>query len=212
MHLLQIGVLMVKRDQIESKMKSYIDDNKLGAFEAFYMWSKGTGSETIAGALGNKYGTTEGFDTVMADINSLGIRGPSERVESTNEEVGVVIRDVFRKLQQPLLDNISKNLVALTESEKHLLLGVINSSLFDNERIKLDDLKLAYRALFGKTMKDRDFINSLLLLERIGVIYYDRAYGGRIEMIIVPEYIYTLQPQIEAKLPKVTIAEEGQES
>ncbi len=203
---------MVKRDQIESKMKSYIDDNKLGAFEALYMWSKGIGSETIAGVLGNKYGTAEGFDAVMADINGLGIRGPSERVELTNEEVGVVIRNIFRKLQQPLLDNVSKNLVALTESEKHLLLAMINSSLFDNERIKLDDLKLAYRAIFGKAMKDRDFTDTLLLLERIGVIYCDRVYGGRIETIIVPEYIYTLQFQIEAKLPKVIITEEKQES
>lgn len=152
---------MVKKDQIVSKVKSYADEGKLDSFEAFYMWSKMISSETIAGVLGNKYDTSEGLDMVMADIRSFGIRSPSDRVESTNEEVGVVIRDVFRKHQQVLLDSVSKNLVALTESEKHLLLAMINSSLFDNERIRLDELKLAYRAIFGKTMKDRDFINSL---------------------------------------------------
>lgn len=200
---------MVKRDQIESKMKSYVDEkkeNKLGAFEAFYMWSKGIGSETIAGVLSNKYGTAEDFDIITADINSWGVRGPSERVELTNEEVGAVIRQAFRKDQQPLLDNIVQNLATFGESEKHLLLALINSSLFDNERIKLDDLKLAYRAIFGKTMKDRDLIGMLLVLERIGVIYLERSYG-RTENIIIPEHVYAIQSQIEAKLPKVVISE-----
>ena len=203
---------MVKRDQIESKIKNYIDNEKLDAFEALYMWSKGIRSETIAGVLGNKYGTTEGFDIIMTDINSLGIRSPSDRVELTNEEVGVVIREKFRKFQQPLLDSISEKLALLKEPEKCLLLAMINSSLFDNERIRLDELNLAYRAIFRKTMKDRDLINSLLQLERIGIIYCERGYGGRIEEIIVPEYIYALQSQIESKLPKVVISEGEEKS
>ena len=202
---------MVKRDQIESKMKSYADENKLGAFEAFYMWSKAVSSETIAGVLSNKYGTAEGFDMITADINSLGIRGPSERVELTNEEVGVVIRGAFRKNQQPLLDSIIRNLAMLGESEKHLLLAMINSSLFDNERIRMDDLKLAYRAIFGKTMKDRDLIGTLFVLEKVGVIYLERSYG-RIENIIIPEHVYAIQSQIESKLPKVVISESEEKS
>jgi len=202
---------MVKRDQIESKMKSYADESKLGAFEAFYMWSKGISSETIAGFLSNKYGTAEGLQMITGDISSLGIRGPSDRVELTNEEVGVVIREVFRKQQQPLLDGIVQNLATLGESEKHLLLAMINSSLFDNERIRLDDLKLAYHAIFGKSLKERDFIGTLFLLERIGLIYLDRSYG-RIENIIIPEHIYTIQSQIETKLPKIVISQSDEKS
>ena len=201
---------MVKRDQIESKMKGYADENKLSALEALYMWSKGISSTTIAGVLSNKYKSVEGLDTITADTSSLEIRGPSDRVELTNEEVGVVIRDVFRRLQQPLLDEITQHLVGLRESEKHLLLAMINSSLFEKEAIELDDLKIAYHAIFRQTMKDRDFRETLLYLERLGIIYCDRGYRG-IEKIIIPEYIYSIQEQIEGKLPKVVITEEKEQ-
>jgi hypothetical protein len=200
---------MVKRDQIESKMKSYVDENKLSAFQALYMWSKGISSKTIAGVLSNIYDSAEGLNTITADISGLQIRGPSESIELTNEEVGVVVRDVFRKLQQPLLDKITQNLVQLTESEKNLLLAMINSSLFEKETIKPDDLKLAYNAIFGQSMKDRDFTETLSYLEKLGIIYCDRSYRG-IETIIIPEYIYSIQTQIEAKLPRV-VTTEGKE-
>ena len=202
---------MVKRDQIESKMKGYVDENKLGAFEALYMWSKGIGSKTIAGVLSNKYDSVEGFDMMTKDIGDLEIRGPSDNIELTNEEVGVVIREVFRKLQQPLLDKITQKLVALRESEKNLLLAMIRSSLFEKEAIKPDDLKIAYHAIFGQAMKGRDFREALLYLEKVGIIYCDRPYRG-IETMIIPEYIYSIQTQIEEKLPKVIITEEKEES
>lgn len=89
---------------------------------------------------------------------------------------------------------------------------MINSSLFDNERIKIDDLKLAYRAIFGKTLKDRDLIETLLSLERIGLIYLDRSPYSRMENIIIPEHVYTIQSQIESKLPKVVISESEEKS
>lgn len=198
---------MVKRDQIESKMKNYVDENKLSAFEALYMWSKGISSKTIAGVLSSMYDSVEGLDTITADISGLAIRGPSDNIELTNEEFGVVIRDVFHKLQQPLLDKITQNLVGLRESEKNLLLAMIRSSLFEKEAIKPEDLKIAYHAIFGEAMKDRDFMETLFYLEKIGIIYCDRAYRG-IETIMIPEYIYCIQSQIEKKLPKVIITEE----
>jgi len=202
---------MVKRDQIESKMKSYVDENKLSAFQALYMWSKGISSKTVAGVLSNSFDSAEGLNMITADITGLQIRGPSESIELTNEEVGVVIRDVFRKLQQPLLDRVTQNLVNLRESEKNLLLAMINSSLFEKETIKPDELKLAYHAIFGQEMKDRDFAEALSYLEKLGIIYCDRSYRG-IETIMIPEYIYSIQTHIEAKLPKVIITEEKSES
>ena len=202
---------MVKRDQIESKMKSYVDENKLSAFQALYMWSKGISPKTIAGVLSNFYNSVEGLDTITADNNALQIRGPSENIELTNEEVGVVIRDVFRKLQQPLIDKITQNLVQLTTWEKNLLLAMINSSLFEKETIKPDDLKLAYLAIFGQAMKDRDFTETLTYLEKLGIIYCDRGYRG-IETIIIPDYMYSIQTNLMAKLPKVIVVEEKKES
>jgi len=202
--------IMVKRDQIESKIKGYADENKLGALEAFYMWSKGISSQTIAGVLANKYGTAEGFDSIWSDINSFGIRGPSDRIETTNEEIGVVIREEFRKHQQVLLDKIVENLAMIRKLESRLLLAMINSSLFDNERIRIDDLKLAYRSIFREPIKDRDLMETLSVLEKIGIVYIERGYG-RIDNIIIPEHVYAIQSQIEAKLPKIVVTEEEEE-
>jgi len=202
---------MVKREDIESKMKGYGDENKLSALEALCMWSKGISSKTIAGVLSNKYGSVEGLDIITKDLSSLQIRGPSERVELTDEEVGFVIRDSFNKHRQPILDKMTEDLATLTVSEKNLLLAMIRSSLFDTERIKPDDLKLAYRAISEETMKDRDFEKALLYLEKIGIIYCDRTYG-RIETIIIPEHVYSIESQIKAKLPKVIISEEKEQS
>ena len=196
---------MVKRDEIESKMKSYVDTNKLSAFEALYMWSKGISSTTIAGVLSNKYYSAEGFDIITADNSSLEIRGPSDRVELTNEEVGIVIRDEFRKHQQTLLDKITEKLALLNNSEKDLLLAMIRSSLFEKERIKLDEIKIAYSAIFGETIKDRELMEVLLTLEKIGIIYCERPPYGKTDTIIIPEYIYVIQSNIETKLPIVTI-------
>jgi len=188
-------------------MKSYVEEDRLGAFEALYMWSKGISSRTIAAVLSNKYDSVEGFDTMTKDISDLQIRGPSENLELTNEEVGVVVRDVFRKLQQTLLDKIIQNLAGLRESEKNLLLAIIRSSLIEKETIKTDDLKIAYNSIFGEIMKDRDLIETLLYIEKVGIIYCDRPYRG-IDTIIIPEYIYSIQTQIEKKLPRVIITEE----
>ena len=199
---------MVKREDISAKMKGYSDEEKFGALEALYMWSKGIDSKTIAGVLSNKYGSVEGLDIIMADISSLEIRSPSVSVELTNEEVGVVVRDTFRKLQQPLLDKAVENLATIKQSEKNLLLTMIRSLLYEREKIKPDDLKIAYNAIFGETMKDRDFNKTLLYLEKVGVIYRERAYGNE---IIIPEYFYSIQPQIEAKLPHVEISEVKEE-
>lgn len=196
---------MVKREEISTKMKSYSEEDKLSALEALYMWSKGIDSRTIAGVLSNKYGSVEGLDVITSDISSLEIRSPSERVELTNEEVGVVIRDNFHKLQQPLLDKTVENLATIRQSEKNLLLAMIRSSLFEREKIKLDDLKIAYHAIFGETIKERDLNKTLLYLEKVGVIYRERAYGNE---IIIPEYSYSIQPQIESKLPIVNITED----
>ena len=203
---------MVNREQIETKIKSYVDENKLGAFEALYMWSKGMSSKTIAGILSNKYDSVEGFDVMTKDISDLEIRGPSDNTEKTNEEVGAVIRDVFRKLQQPLLDKTTENLVGLRKSEKYLLLAMIRSSLFEKETIRPDDLKLAYHSIFGKTMKDRNFRKTLSYLEKIGIIYCQRRYRDEIESIMIPDFIYSIEREIEAKLPEVFVAEEKEES
>ena len=199
---------MVKREEILTKMKGYSDEGKLGALEALYMWSKGIDSRTIAGVLDNKYGSVEGLDRIMKDISSLEIRGPSESVELTNEEVGVVIRGAFRKLQQPLLDKAVENLATIGQAEKNLLLAMIRSSLSEREKIKPDDLKIASHAIFGETMKDRDLNKTLSYLERVGIIYRDRTYGNE---IIIPEYFYSIQSQIEAKLPYVEITEAREE-
>lgn len=195
---------MVKREEISAKMKGYSDEEKFGALEALYMWSKGIDSKTIAGVLSNKHGSVEGLDTIMTDISSLEIRSSSESVELTNEEVGVVIRDTFRKLQQPLLDKAVENLATIGEPEKSLLLAMLRSSLFEKEKIKPEDLKLAYRSIFGEMMKDRDFGNTLSYLEKVGIIYCERTYGNE---ITIPDYIYSIQPQIEAKSPQVVITE-----
>jgi len=199
---------MVKREEISAKMKGYSDEGKLDALEALYMWSKGIDSRTIAGVLSNKYGSVEGLDTIIKDISDLEIRSPSESVELTKKEVGVVIRDTFRKLQQPLLDKTVQNLATLRQSEKNLLLAMVRSSLFEREKIKPNDLKIAYQAIFRETIKDRDFSETLSYLEKIGIVYHERTYGNE---IIVPEYVYSIQPQIEAKLPKVNIIE-GEET
>jgi len=179
---------MVKHEDIESKMKGYADENKLSALEALYMWSKGISSKTIAGVLNNKYGSVEALDIITKDLSSLQIRSPSERVELTDEEVGFVIRDSFNKHKQPILDKMTEDLGTLTVLEKNVLLAMIRSSLFEMERIKPEDLKIAYRAILGETMKDRDFEKALLYLEKIGIVYCDRTYG-RIEAIIIPEHI-----------------------
>jgi hypothetical protein len=202
---------MVKHEDIESKMKGYADENKLSALEALYMWSKGISSKTIAGVLNNKYGSVEALDIITKDLSSLQIRSPSERVELTDEEVGFVIRDSFNKHKQPILDKMTEDLGTLTVLEKNVLLAMIRSSLFEMERIKPEDLKIAYRAILGETMKDRDFEKALLYLEKIGIIYCDRTYG-RIEAIIIPEHIYPIESQIKAKLPKVIISEEKEQS
>ena len=203
---------MVKRNQIESKMKSYVDENKFSAFQALYMWSKGLDSRTIAGVLGNQYGSIEGFDIITSDISSLEIRGPSHKIDLTNEEIGVVIRDVFIRHQQPLLDMITKKLAVIRTSEKELLLALIRSSLFEKETIKIEELKIAHHAIFGKVMKERYLMETLSYLEKRGVLYCVRPSYGKTESIIIPEYIYAIQSQIETKLPVVMITEENEES
>ena len=200
---------MVKREEISTKMKNYSEEDKLSALEVMYMWSKGIDSRTIAGVLSNKYGSVEGLDIVTTDISSLEIRSPSESVEMTNEEVGVVIRDTFRKLQQPLLDKFVENLATIGDPEKNLLLAMIRSSLFERERIKPDDLKIAYHAIFREKLKERDFNKTLLYLEKVGIIYRERTHGNE---IIIPEFSYSIQPQIEAKLPKVILSDEEKEA
>lgn len=202
---------MAKRDQIESKIKSYVDENKFGAFEASYMWSIGIDSKNIAGVLSNRYDSVEGLDTILTDWNSLEIRSPSDRLETTNEELGVVIRELFRKNQQPLLDKTIKNLATIAPLHRDLLLAIIRSSLFEQGRIRLDELKLAYRAIFDRAIKDRDLGGALLYLEKVGVLYCDRAYSGEIQTIIIPEYVYSIQSHIEAKLPDVVFTEKKEE-
>lgn len=205
---------MVKREEISTKMKSYSEEEgKLGALEALYMWSKDIGSKTIAGVLSNRYGSTEGFSIMRNDLSSLEIKATSDRTEETSEEIEVVIRDVFRDLQQALLDKTAGKLATLGTTEKNLLLTLIRSSLFEKEKIKLDELKIAYHALFGQIMKDRELINALLHLEKVGIFYCERPYlRSPIDTIIIPSYIYSIQPQIEAKLEKVHFTEgESQE-
>ncbi|KPV61760.1 MAG: hypothetical protein AOA66_1730 [Candidatus Bathyarchaeota archaeon BA2] len=68
-----------------------------------------------------------------------------------------VIRDTFRKLQQPLLDKAVENLATIGQSEKNLLLAMIRSSLYEREKVKPDDLKIAYHAIFGETMKEGEY-------------------------------------------------------
>ena len=201
---------MVKWDQLESKIKSYVDEDKFGAFEALYMWSKGINSRTIAGVLANKYDSVEGLNRITEDISNLEIRSPSENIELTNEEVGVVIRDVFRKLQQSLLDIVIQNLVGLRELDKDLLLAMTRSSLFEKQTIRFEELKLAYHSIFRESMKDRDFIETLVYLEKIGIIYCDRGLR-EIQSIIIPDFIYSIQSTIETKLPKVMITKETEE-
>lgn len=205
---------MVKKEEISTKMRSYSEeDGKLSALEALFMWSRGIDSKTIGGVLTNKYDSIEGFTLMKNDLNSLEIRNPSDRTELTNEEVQVVIRDIFRTLQQALLDKATEKLAALGTTHKKLLLALIRGSLFEKEKIKLDELKIAYHALFGQIMRDRELINALLRLEKVGILYCERPYSAsQMDTIIIPSYIYSIQPQIEAKLPIVNITEgEGQE-
>ena len=86
---------------------------------------------------------------------------------------------------------------------------MIRSSLYEREKIKPDDLKIAYHAIFRETIKERDLNKTLLYLEKVGVIYCERTYGNE---IIIPEYFYSIQAQIEAKLPIVNITEGEGES
>lgn len=65
-----------------------------------------------------------------------------------------------------------------------------------------------HHAIFGETIKDRDFNKTLSYLEKVGVIYCKRTYGNE---IINPEYFYSIQPHIEAKLPHVEITEVEEE-
>lgn len=205
---------MVKSEDISTKMKSYSEEEgKLSVLEALYMWSKGIDSKTIAGVLHNKYESIEGFTTMKNDLSALEIRSPSDRTELTNEEVEVVIRDVFRTLQQPFLDKVAEKLATLDSSHITLLLALIRSSLFEREKVKLDELKIAYNSLFGQIMKDREFIDVLLRLEKVGIFYCERPYSNApTDTIIIPSYIYSVQPQIEAKLPQVVITEGEGES
>lgn len=105
-----------------------------------------------------------------------------------------------------------ENLATIGQPEKNLLLAMIRSSLSESERIKPDDLKIAYHAIFGETMKDRDLSKTLSYLEKVGVIYCQRGYRGEINEIIIPNYFYSIQPQIEAKPPSVNITEGEGES
>lgn len=204
---------MVKREDIFTKMKSYSEENKLSSLEALYMWSRGIDSKTIAGVLSNKYSSTEGFSIMRSDLNNLDIKGRSDRTEETSEEIEVVIRDVFRTLQDDLLDKITEKLATLRTTHKRLLLALIRSSLFERETVKLTELKIAYHSLFGQIMRDFDLINELLHLEKVGIFYCERPYSSSpIDTIIIPSYIYSVQSQIEAKLPQVVITEGEGES
>jgi len=199
---------MVKRDDIAAKMKGYSEEDKLGVLEAVYMWSKGIDSQTIAGVLNNKYDSTEGFSTMKSDLNALDIQNRSVYTELTNESVDMVIGDVFRKRQQALLDKVIENLATISPVHKRLLLAIIRSSLFDRERIRLDEVRIAYHAIFGETLRDFSLIEALRYLEKVGILYCERPRSGsQIETIIIPHFIYSIRPQIEAKLPIVNITE-----
>lgn len=204
---------MVKREDILTKMKGYSED-KLSALEALYMWSRGIDSKTIGGVLGNKYESTEGFNIMKNDLSSMDIKGRSDLTELTNEQVEVVIGDIFRTLQQALLDKTIENLATLGMKENNVLLALIRSALFEREKIKLDELKIAYHAIFGQVMRDFDLINVLLSLEKIGIFYCERPYSANLRMdtIIIPSFIYSIQSQIEAKLRKVIISNEEEEA
>lgn len=204
---------MVKREQIESKIKGYVDENKVAVFEAMYMWSIGLNSQTIAGILNNKYSSSEALEMILNDLSQLEIRGPSERVEVTNEEVGTVIRETFRRNHQVLIDKIiSECLPSLSELDINMLLVIIRSSLFERGRgIKLDDIKLAYQSLFGEKIKDRNLNKALLALERAGILYCERNYAGGIESIMIPEFVYSIEENLKAKLPNVSFSKGKEE-
>lgn len=207
---MEIG--LVKIGQIEDLMRSYIDDDtKISAFEALYMWSKGISSTSIAGVLRNKYNSIEGYHLMRTGLDGLEITRPNQNVEPADEEVGVVIRDIFHKNKQPLLDKITEKLAMLQNPERALLLTMIRSSLFEKDKIKTDELKLSYNALFGQGIKNRELNKILEDLERKGIIYCERPSYGDIE-IIIPDYIYSIQYEIEKKLPTVTINDEKDES
>lgn len=211
--IIQISIKMVKREEISTRMKGYCEEGKLGALEALYMWSRGIDTQTIASVLNNKYDSTEGFSTMKSDLNELEIQNRSSYTELTNESIDMVIGDVFRKLQQVLLDKVTENLATISSIHKGLLLTMIRSSLFEKERIRLDELKIAYHAIFGETMRDFELVDALLYLEKVGVFYCERPRSGsQIETIIIPNYIYAVRPQIEGKLPSVHIAEGEGES
>ena len=208
---MEIG--LVKIGQIEDLMRGYIDDEKkISAFEALYMWSKGISSTSIAGVLRNKYDSIEGYNLMRSDIDGLEITRPNQNVDPAKEEVGVVIRDVFHKHKQPLLDKITEKLAILRNPELELLLTMIRSSLFEKDKINTDELKLSYNALFGQGIKYRELKNILRQLEKKGIIYCERPSFGETETIIIPDYIYSIQYEIEKKLPTVTITEEKNES
>lgn len=182
-------------------MRDYLkDDKEISAFEALYMWSNGLSSQTIAGVLRNKYDSTEGHELMLAALEALEVEKPNQNVEPANEGVGVVIIDVFNKNKQLFLDKIAEKLTFLTEPEKELLFTMTRSSLFDKARIDSDELKLSYNALYGMSIKHRDLINILRDLEKKGIIYCERPSYGNKEIVIIPDYVFSIQADIEATL------------
>ena len=203
---------MVKASDIRTLMEGYLTEKKLDHLEAFYMWSKGITSMTIAPFLRIKYGSDIGYTTVIDDISKLKITRNDENAEDTQEPINMIIENIFNlKCLPDMLDQITEKYKVVTPRAKYLLLALIRSGLFEQGEIDLKLLQLAYQGLFGKPLDNYTLSQTITDLERIGIVYGDRTYRGAMEKIRIPKFVYALLPEIEAKLPHVEITNVGKE-
>lgn len=200
---------MVKASDISALIERYLSETKLDNLEALYMWAKGIPSTTIAPLLRIKYGTDVGYVSVIDELSNLKITRNNEDVEDTKEPINVIIDNLFRlKCVNELLDKVTEKYKVVSLRAKYLLLALIRSELFAKGEIDLKELRLAYHALFNKSLNDFTLREIITDLEKIGILYGSRSISGQIDKVIIPKYIYGIMPQIEAKLPQVNITNE----
>ena len=203
---------MVKASDIGALIERYLSEKKLDHLEALYMWSKGISSTTIAPVLRIKYGSDVGYAAVTDDLSNLKITRNDENAEDTKEPINLVIENIFSlKCMPEMLDQIRENYKVVPPRAKDLLLVLTRSGLFAQGEIDLKDLRLAYHALFNKSLDDFTLSETITDLERIGVVYGDRGPRGEIDRIRIPKFVYALLREIEAKLPRVEFTEVSKE-
>jgi len=197
---------MVKSTDIGALIDRYLSEPmKLACLEALYMWSKGIPSDTIASVMRNRY-ESEGeasYPTVVTDLSTHKVTSTSELTEDTREYVSRIIEDIFTspKCIEIVLDNIREKLKAISDDGKRLLLPLIRSGLFQKGEATGGELQLIYRTLYREIPSDYFLNNAIKHLEKIGLLYRERAYGDEIK-IKIPRHLHALLPEIETKIEK----------